>query len=76
VRLDGIVACPTTFSVNCALKKRSFQAAKGQLAAANDMKKTQFGGHRVKAIELLELAEKEIAAAAAAAAAYAESDAK
>ena len=48
------------------------QAAKGQLAAANDFKKTQFGGHRVKALELLDLAEREIAAAAA----YAESDAR
>ena len=48
------------------------QGAKGQLAAANDLKKTQFGGHRVKAIELLELVEKEISAAAA----YAESDAR
>ncbi len=48
------------------------QAAKGQLAAANDLKKTQFRGHRIKALELLELAEREISAAAA----YAESDAK
>ena len=50
----------------------SIQAAKSQLAAANDFKKTQFGGHRVKAIELLGLADREIAAAAA----YAESDAQ
>jgi hypothetical protein len=47
------------------------QGAKVQLAEANDMKKTEFGGHRAKAIQLLTEAEREIQAGAA----YAESDA-
>lgn len=38
--------------------------AKKQLAEANDHKKTEFGGHRAKAIELLNQAQHEIEEAA------------
>jgi hypothetical protein len=48
------------------------EKAKKDLAEADDHKKTEFGGHRSKAIELLDQANKEIEAAVE----YADSNAK
>jgi len=71
----SVVISSTTLAVewkkhpHLAKAAEQIQHAKQQLLEANDLKKTEFGGHRARAVELLNQAEREIQAAAA----YAES---
>ncbi len=66
VLLGGVAAMAADFRRHPHLH-HAFEAiehAKKQLSQANDDKKTEFGGHRAKAMELLSQAQQEIEASA------------